>query len=119
MVLLDGVPPSPLSADPPGGEVAITADRPEKVVMKVRATAGGWVVLSDAHAPGWSAVVDGVPAPILRADGLFRAVAVTAGEHDVVMTYRAPAARAGIGAGLAGLLIAACWAAAPARRRAA
>ena len=116
MVLLDGVPrlPSPVVAA--DGEVAIVEDQPEKIGLWVRAGTAGWVVLADAHAPGWSATVDGEPAPVLKADGLFRAVPVTAGDHEVVMTYRAPAAGAGLGAGLAGLLIAAVWAAAPARR---
>ncbi len=119
MVLLDDAPRPSSPVVAAAGEVILVEDRPETIGLRVRAGTAGWVVLSDAYAPGWSAVVDGAPARILKADGLFRAVPVLAGDHEVVMTYRPPAAGAGLGAGLAGLLIAAVWAAAPARRGAA
>jgi hypothetical protein len=71
--------------------------------VRLRASApreGGWVVLLDAFSPDWSADVDGVPAPILRADAIFRAVRVEAGDHVVSMSVRWPGETL-LGAGLA------------------
>jgi hypothetical protein len=49
-----------------------------------------WLVVREAYALGWSAEVDGVAAPVVPADGLFRAVPVPAGAKLVVFSYDAP-----------------------------
>ena len=49
-----------------------------------------------SHARGWRAHVDGVPAPVLRANGKHRAVAVPAGRHEVVLRYEPPGLLAGL-----------------------
>ncbi|HVQ35831.1 MAG TPA: YfhO family protein, partial [Candidatus Bathyarchaeia archaeon] len=48
---------------------------------------GGYLVLLDSFDPGWTAYVDGARAEVLRADGVFRAVRLTAGKHDVRFEY--------------------------------
>ncbi len=48
---------------------------------------GGYVVLRDSYDPSWEAFVDDAPAPMLRANALFRAVRVNAGTHRVRFTY--------------------------------
>jgi hypothetical protein len=53
------------------------------VDIAVEAPRGGFLVLNDAWHPWWRADVDGRPADILKADVLFRAVAVTPGLHHV------------------------------------
>ena len=60
---------------------------PERVVVRVDAPQDGLIVLCDSFAPGWRATVGGEPSPILRANGLFRAVALPAGSHEVVFEY--------------------------------
>jgi uncharacterized membrane protein YfhO len=54
----------------------------------VDAPAGGWLVVRDLYWPGWKARVDGRPVPLLPADGVFRAVALPAGTHQVEFRYR-------------------------------
>jgi uncharacterized membrane protein YfhO len=45
-------------------------------------------VILDPFYPGWTATLDGEPAPILRADFAFQAVPVRAGRHELRLTYR-------------------------------
>ena len=61
---------------------------PNQVQISVRANEVGWLVLSDVWYPGWQATVDGAAVPIMKADYLFRAVAVPAGVHQVRFSYR-------------------------------
>ena len=48
------------------------------------------LVVSETHYPGWTALVDGRPAPLLRADYIFRGVPLGPGKHTVRFRY-APA----------------------------
>jgi hypothetical protein len=118
-VLLEGAPAGSRAAEGGGGgdrrageaegQVAIVEDEPEEVRLRASAPRAGYLVLADAHAPGWTATVDGAPAPVLRADGLFRAVYLEAGEHEVVMSYRPLSVRIGLAVSLVGLFLAAAW----------
>jgi hypothetical protein len=49
---------------------------------------GGYLVLLDSYAAGWRATVDGEPATIVRANGLFRGVHLPPGHHFVEFLYR-------------------------------
>jgi uncharacterized membrane protein YfhO len=57
------------------------------VVVHVEGTRPGYLVLTDIWFPGWKCIVDEHSVPIYRADFLFRAVPVPAGEHEVVFTF--------------------------------
>ena len=59
-----------------------------RVTMTVDAPDPGYLVLTDAYYPGWVAAVNGVPTPVERADVMFRAVRVPAGQSEVVFEYR-------------------------------
>jgi hypothetical protein len=84
--------------------VRVLHHAPEQVVIAVDAQAPGILVLTDAWYPGWQATVDGEPVPVRRADLLFRAVAVEAGEHRVVFSFRPASLRVGAGITLASLV---------------
>lgn len=49
---------------------------------------GGWLVLNDPWHPWWEAEVDGHPAPLLKANVLFRAVRLEPGRHQVRFVFR-------------------------------
>jgi len=87
------------------GACAIERPFPEHVVLHCRASRPGRVVLLDEWTDGWTATVDGAATPIERAEVIFRAVAVTAGEHTVEMRYRTPGLRAGLLVSLGGTVL--------------
>ncbi|HTE51788.1 MAG TPA: YfhO family protein, partial [Kofleriaceae bacterium] len=97
-------PPEPARRGPqPAPPCAIDSPRPERVELTCRSSTGGYAVLLDRDAPGWTAVVDGEPAAIVTADLLVRAVAVPRGLHRVSFLYQTPGLRLGA------LLSAAAW----------
>ena len=69
------------------GEVAITSYSNTAVEIDVSSTRGGYVVLNDLWHPWWNATLDNAPAPMLRANVLFRAVRVPHGRHTVRFTF--------------------------------
>jgi hypothetical protein len=83
----------------------VTTYRPERVVIEAELNRPGYLVLTDAHYPGWQAAVDGERAPIYRADLLFRAVALEPGEHRVIFTFRPTLQRLGVAVSILGLVV--------------
>ena len=65
---------------------------------------GGYLRCLEAWDPGWSATVDGAPAPVLLADDVFIAVALPPGTHTVCLTFSTPGATTGALLSIAGLL---------------
>jgi hypothetical protein len=70
------------------GTVNVVTDRANQVSLKVEAPSAGFVVLTDTFYPGWQAMIDGQPVAIWPANLAFRAVAVEAGAHEIVFSYR-------------------------------
>jgi hypothetical protein len=60
---------------------------PERVVIETSVEQASTLVLTDAYYPGWIATVDGQPTTIERADVLFRAVQIPAGQHQIEFRY--------------------------------
>ncbi len=89
---------------PPVGSVRIARYEPERVVLETRGPRAALVVLTDAWFPGWEALVDGEPAPLLRANAAFRGVPVSAGPHTVEMRYRPKSLHRGLLLALLGVL---------------
>ena len=90
----------------PAHDASIVAEGSAVVDVQADAPAGGFLVLTDPYYPGWRAFVDGQEAPILRADYLFRAVALAPGSHLVRFTFTPTSFERGIWLSLAGVGIA-------------
>jgi hypothetical protein len=95
--------PLPAAAD----EARVAARRIGALEVEARLGAPGVLVVLEAYEPGWTAAVDGAPAPVLRANGLFRAVRLGPGRHRVRFAYRPLSARLGAVLGIGGLVAAA------------
>jgi hypothetical protein len=116
VLLLEQPPSSGFLGAPTASGAAATAtftrNDPEHLVLRVAAPAPGFLLLADQHFPGWTATVNGASAPILRANYVFRAVEVPAGESVVTFDYRPASLRLGAaisGLTVAGLLAWAVW----------
>jgi hypothetical protein len=79
-----------------------------RVVVRAEASQAGFLVLTDAYYPGWTARVNGRKVPIYQANYLFRAVPVEPGRAEVTFEYRPQSLMYGLwtsGAAAIGLLI--------------
>lgn len=77
-----GLPPDAMQA-------RILSYTPTEVVVEAHAPpGGGWLVLNDVWHPWWFATLDDEPAEILRANLMFRAVAITEGRHEIRFVFQ-------------------------------
>ena len=83
-VLLDGVPPTDYGGT---GTARLVAYHDDEVDVAATSSNGGYVVLNDAWQSWWTAEVDGIDIPILRANVMFRAVRVGPGRHVVRFSF--------------------------------
>jgi uncharacterized membrane protein YfhO len=60
----------------------------QRVEVQVTTSTETVLVLTDAYYPGWMATVNGQPTTIYRANVMFRAVRVPAGQSTVVFEYK-------------------------------
>jgi hypothetical protein len=87
------------------GRVVQMIDEGDRLELAVETDRPTVVLLRDTWTPGWTARVNGQPAPVLRANGLHRAVPVPAGSTRVVLAYEPPGLATGILIALAALLV--------------
>jgi hypothetical protein len=102
------VPDRPSASDntSPTTHLSLRDDGPNVRRLTLPEPATGWLVVSEAWAPGWHAEVDGRPQPVLRADGGIMAVPLGTEASDVVLYYRPMVVTLGAIISLAALLIA-------------
>ena len=95
-----------LSGSPPlaGETVRYLANEPQRVELEVTMARPGLVILADVYFPGWTLAIDGLEAPIYRANRMMRGAAVKEGTHRLVYTYRPRSFRLGGLVSLGGLL---------------
>ncbi|HBL16488.1 MAG: hypothetical protein A2X36_01235 [Elusimicrobia bacterium GWA2_69_24] len=99
----------------PRASVAVLSWAPGRVRARVESPEPAAVVLGEAGVPGWTGRVDGRPAPVALARGVFPELRVPAGDHEVEFLYRPWTFGAGL---LLSVLTAAAAAWSLARRRA-
>jgi hypothetical protein len=87
LVVEDPTQPIPSTSEVTG-TARIESEIPERVTIRTESPVASYLVLVDTFDPGWSATVDGSPAPIRPAYVAFRAVALEPGSHAVVFTYQ-------------------------------
>jgi hypothetical protein len=79
--------------------------RAERWHAHVSLAKAGYLLQREAWYPGWRARVDGNDTPVLRADVLYRAVALGPGEHDVEIFFDSATFNRGALLSLGGLVI--------------
>ncbi len=86
--------PPPAGWPPPAGEslapgsMTVTQYSNLSVTVVAPMQRAGWLVLSDVNYPGWTAEVDGQPAPLYTAYYILRAVPLPPGLHRVHFVFR-------------------------------
>ncbi len=94
-------PPEALASLGPGA-IATTREEPGHVALRVATDTPGIVLVRQSALPGWDVRADGRPVTPYPAAGIYFAVPVGAGVHQVTLDYRTPGFRVG-------LLIALAW----------
>ncbi|MBM6728244.1 YfhO family protein [Limosilactobacillus ingluviei] len=87
---------------------------PNTVSGQLTTSRYGVLTSSIPYSKGWTATVDGHPAPVLRTNAAFVGLALPAGNHRIKLTYHVPGLRVGaiislIGLGWTALLAGITW----------
>jgi hypothetical protein len=70
------------------GTVEFASYAPKHIVLDAKAEAPSILLLNDRHDPNWRVLVNGQPAPLLRANFIMRAVHLPAGTHKVEFVFK-------------------------------
>lgn len=107
----------PAGKDFPHRPATLTERTTNLTRVQVDAPAPGVLVVLDPWFPGWSAQVNGKPAPLLRANHAFMAVPLAEGRHEVTLRYFPATLPPALACMLAVLLGVGGWALLRARRQ--
>jgi hypothetical protein len=99
--------PSPPPTEP---RPEVIDETPQRIRWRVRSADEGHLVLAQAWFPGWRARVDGRTTPVMHANFAFAAIAISAGEHEVVYEYAPASFRIGLALAAATVAISAALA---------
>ncbi len=84
----EGILPAKANALDSTSTVKLTSYAPNKLVYKSHASKEGVAVFSEIYYPqGWVATVDGKEVEISRVNYILRALAIPAGDHEIVFTF--------------------------------
>jgi hypothetical protein len=109
--------PAPVHGGAVTGEASIVEYTDDRVIVEADATGDAWMVLGDTYYPGWSATVNGLAAPIERANYVLRAIRIPAGTSRVEFVYRPVLFRVGAAVTLGALVVVLIGGALRSRRR--
>jgi hypothetical protein len=108
----------------PACSIRWVKDDPEHLVLETGAPERAFLVVADSWFPGWTATIDGQPAPLVAANLLARGLAVPPGRHVVEMRYATrgwttgvAVTRTALAVWGAGVLLCAAWMLRERRRR--
>ena len=89
-VLIHALPPAipPATVDAPPGAARFTRYTATEIALQVNSNAPAWLLLTDAWYPGWVASVNDAPVTVERANLMFRALPLPAGDSEVTLRYR-------------------------------
>ena len=96
------LPPAPASAE---RKVHFLFESTKRLTLQVDAGAAGYLVLADTWLPGWTATVDGKPAPIARGNVYQRVMALPDQACRIEFRYQAPGFLTGLALAAAALLV--------------
>ena len=80
-------PALPAQASLSGGDVQVERYSPNRIELRVRAAGRAFLASSEVLYPGWTATVNGQPAPLYLTNGAFRGLFLNAGTSEIVMSY--------------------------------
>jgi hypothetical protein len=87
------------------GTVEVIKYEPNSIRLRVKALRSAVLIATESYWSEWQATEDGRRIPLVRADGLFRAVPVSAGSHEIVMRIAPRSVYLGGGISLATLIL--------------
>ncbi len=86
-------------------DILLVDYQPNKISFKITTDANSLFFISDNFFPGWRAFVDEKEVKVYKANYSFRAVPVTKGEHELVMSYYPNSFTLGLKISLFGFII--------------
>lgn len=86
-------------------EPRVQFSSPTEHRMRITRAQPGWLVISQAHYPGWVARIDGREVPVERANYGFSAVELPKGDYELVFAYESPTLRLALAISLGSLLL--------------
>ncbi len=86
---IQGIPERGVPDPAPIGTAKVTRYLANEIIVDVSSDRAALLVMTETDYPGWHATIDGQPAPIIRANTLFRSVVVPQGTH-VIRFWFAP-----------------------------
>ena len=69
------------------GTVQVISYQPQEIKLKSFTNGPGFIFINDNYFLNWYADIDGKETPILQANYTFRAILVSAGEHNIILKY--------------------------------